>query len=507
MIGKVPRGGTGFRGLVTYLMKGSKGAENPDRVTWAETRNLLTEDPAFAPRLMRATANQSKRCAKPVYHLVVSWHKDENPSDDLMRLVGDTTIEDMGLGDHQAVLAAHDDTAHRHLHIVFSRVHPETGKAWHNSNDWARLEKSMAKQAKEHGLIYVPGRHNDSDAFKATSKRARASEVRMAERRGTAPFDRWSAEEVVSRKKQLAPIFEGARSWSQLSLLLGEQGLRLAKKGPGLVISDGMGAMKLSDLGKDIRLKSLEGLYAESFETYAARAGVGVAQREDQGAREAFVPPRLIKAVEKDHPPTAKALAPVRSDSAAENCDSYQSADEPDDILTYEQKQQLRKEERERRITEREEELAERRAARAAAAAAAASDDDVNQAELTPTADVPARTTAPTNRNTDSMDDEARRKAADALSNAHQTLDLAKALGVLVSKESLEATKDDVARAKEALDGHLDLSEWVSGGVADALRAKPKAQPGSEETKKPDQKLNTDTADHDRDDDEDDYER
>src|SRR5699024_12371386 len=36
----------------------------------------------------------------------------------------------MGLEEHQALVVAHNDTAHPHVHIAVNRVHPERGKAW-----------------------------------------------------------------------------------------------------------------------------------------------------------------------------------------------------------------------------------------------------------------------------------------------------------------------------------------------------------------------------------------
>lgn len=501
MIGKVARGGNGFRGLYRYLIEGKKAEPDPDRVRWSSTRNLGVEDPNLAPRLMRATANESARCEKPAYHLVVSWRQDENPTDDLMRLVGDSTLADLGLEEHQSLLIAHDDTAHRHLHIVVNRVHPATGKAWHTGKDYARLETSMARQAKEHGFIVVPGRHNDPDKFKDVSKRAKNSEVRMAERKGTAPLDRWSKEEIVSRRKQLAPIIDGARSWGQLQLMLREQGLHFAPKGQGLVISDGMGSMKLSDLGKDVRLKGLEDLYGEPFADYAARAAMEEAQRRDVPEMQA--PASSRKAVEKRPLRTTKPPRPVRTDSEAADDDDYQSGNgQSHSHLSDDEKQRLRDEARQRRLEERDRQLAEREAARATAEAA----DDDGQAD-SPLKPAP-RTEPhqpPSTRRGDAMEDNPRRLAADRLGHAHEALSLVQALGSLAREQDLTAALEEVKRAKEELSRHLNMNEWMEDGVAEALREKPKETPKDEGPSK--SKPKTVIPDHDREEDDDEYER
>ena len=53
--------GKSFQGLVAYLLEGSKGAENPERVAWTETRNLATTKPVLAARVMAATALDQHR--------------------------------------------------------------------------------------------------------------------------------------------------------------------------------------------------------------------------------------------------------------------------------------------------------------------------------------------------------------------------------------------------------------------------------------------------------------
>lgn len=273
MIGKIPRPGRGFRGSFQYLMHGKRDADrDPHRLAWMETRNLFVKDPDRIPAMMRATAAQSRKCQKPVYHMIISWRPDEAVSDVTMREVADQALFDLGLNEHQAVLAAHRDTDHRHLHILVNRVHPETGKAWHTSKDWARFERSIARQALERGLLKVDGRHNSPEQMARENKRARDGEYQMIRRLGhEVPKDRWSLEEIKSRRLQLAPIFEQSRSWDQLTRLLSAEGLTLTAKGQGLVIDDSMGFMKLSDLGKNVRLAGLESLYRESFNDFAHR--------------------------------------------------------------------------------------------------------------------------------------------------------------------------------------------------------------------------------------------
>jgi hypothetical protein len=269
VIGKAAAG-SGFRGLVNYLVLGKLGTENPDRVLWSDVRNLAVNDPVMAPRIMRATANQSTRAEEPVYHLIVSWSREEDPSEQVMRQVGDTTLEDLKLQEHQALMIAHDDTDHKHLHIVVNRIHPEKLTAWDRWKDWPKIEKSLGRQAKELGLRYVPGRHNEPETYRDTPKRVRSKEYRMAERLGTIDQlrPRWTREQIAGKRARFAETIAKSGSWHELARALAVDGITLERKGQGIVLGDATGTMKLSDLKKDIRLKPLEARFGQTWAEY-----------------------------------------------------------------------------------------------------------------------------------------------------------------------------------------------------------------------------------------------
>lgn len=277
MIGKVPKAGRGFKGLVSYLLFGERPPEPGDpqpskRVAWCETRNMLVRRPDLAPRLMRATAKKSRRVVSPVYHYVISWHPDEAPSDDLMRQVADTTCADLGLAEHQLLYVAHRDTDHHHVHIVVNRVHPESGTAWNRRQDWVKIEQSLRRQSEAMGMDVVPGRHTEPHMFADVPKRAGDGEVRLGKKLGHANLDRhWTREVVAARRQEFLEIFRKASSWDQLARALDVKGYRLLRKGQGVVIADDQGVMKLSSVGKGIRLSLLEERFHEPFGDFLSR--------------------------------------------------------------------------------------------------------------------------------------------------------------------------------------------------------------------------------------------
>lgn len=271
MIGKVPKAGRGFKGVVSYLLKGEKGRKNdPSRVAWTDVRNLSADDPELAPGLMRATASRNRRCNAPVYHFVISWHHDEHPTDLIMQQVADNTCRDLDLDEHQRLYVAHADTRHKHLHIVVNRIHPETHKAWNRRQDWVRIERSLADQARDYGFDYVPGRHNEPD-FEGERSNERDGAFQRSKRLGLEPLPAWSGERVRDERGDLAKVFAQARSWEELDAAVAERGMMLVRKGQGLVLADPEGTVKVSSLAKGFGLKRLEAQFGEGRSAYLSR--------------------------------------------------------------------------------------------------------------------------------------------------------------------------------------------------------------------------------------------
>ncbi|MCP3963614.1 MAG: relaxase/mobilization nuclease domain-containing protein [bacterium] len=249
MIGKVTRG-RGFKGLLTYLLQGQDGQQQ-DRVAWVATRNLVV-DPEFAPSVMHSTAAENPRVEKPVYHLSISLDPQERLEPEVLRGVAERTLRDLGLEHHQAVLVAHEDTEHQHVHVMVNRVDPTSRKAWRAGHDYARIEKSLRLQERELGLRQVRGRHFSLDGGdRHREARASSGSRRLAERTRKQPFGEHVR--AVARRDMLE-----ARTWGELHDRLGEVGLRLEKRGRGLVVTDGGERVKASFVDRKASLASLE---------------------------------------------------------------------------------------------------------------------------------------------------------------------------------------------------------------------------------------------------------
>lgn len=272
MIGKA-RIGSGFGGLQGYLLKGGERGlqdylmlgsttEEAHRVAWTSTRNLPFDDPHRAGAVMSVTAEQNRRVKKPVYHLSLAAHPGDELSRERWEAIVDRVLGDLGLEEHQVLVVAHGDKEHPHVHLMVNRVHPKTLKTWHNGHDYFRIEKSLRHVERDFGLRRVHGRHYQLEGQERAERRRQTSgERRQAERTGE---ESWG-QQVRFRTYEL---FKGAESWAELERGLASHGLRLERRGGGLVVTDGSRRVKASRIYRRGSYSWLEKRFGMSFEAW-----------------------------------------------------------------------------------------------------------------------------------------------------------------------------------------------------------------------------------------------
>ena len=176
MVAKVHALGRSFAGVAAYCLHDAperdegERPETAERVEWADTRNLASR-PERAAAQMAATAKAApelKRLAggsaagrkleKPVLHYTLSWGKDERPDRAEMNRAAEETLKALGLERHQALIVAHRDKDHPHLHMIANRVNPETGKAAKLGNDRLKLANWAERWERDRGGIKCPER-------------------------------------------------------------------------------------------------------------------------------------------------------------------------------------------------------------------------------------------------------------------------------------------------------------------------------------------------------------
>lgn len=137
--------------------------QTDDRVWFTDTRNCLNNDPERAFEEMWRTADDQawlkmqagvKRggrvCEDAVKTLSLSWHKDDRPTPEHMIESADAFLKHMGWDNHQAVYVGHNDTEHRHIHIVLNRIDPENGRTLDDFRERKRAQAWALGYEKEH---------------------------------------------------------------------------------------------------------------------------------------------------------------------------------------------------------------------------------------------------------------------------------------------------------------------------------------------------------------------
>jgi len=162
--------GSSFKGAVAYITH-DIGASSSERVGHVQTLNLRTDDPEKAARVMAYTAEHASELKKaaglaatgrktvdPVYHFALTWEPSERPGKDEMVSAARSAIERLGFDGHEAVLAAHNDKEHAHIHVVLNRINPETGRTVNPKDDYKLLQRWAWEYEKEHGQIFCVDR-------------------------------------------------------------------------------------------------------------------------------------------------------------------------------------------------------------------------------------------------------------------------------------------------------------------------------------------------------------
>jgi hypothetical protein len=177
MIPHIAQRGHSFKGAGMYYLH-DKQASTSERVAWTITRNLPTERADVALKCMafmdvqaRKAREESgrvgrKQTAGNVFAYSLSWHPDQQPDSTEMRRAAEVSLARLGLWEHQAVLVAHNDTAHAHVHVIVNLVHPDTHKVADLSYSKRKLQEWASEYEHEDGVIYCEERERNAERRK-----------------------------------------------------------------------------------------------------------------------------------------------------------------------------------------------------------------------------------------------------------------------------------------------------------------------------------------------------
>ena len=214
MVPNVAKKGSSFKGAALYYLHDKREHWEPDRLTsdrvaWTSTRNMPTENPELAWRIMAATAmdqdrlkaeagvkNTGRKSNASVYSYSLAWHPDEHKllSKAEMMRAADESLKAIGVTGHQVLIVCHRDEPHPHVHVIVNRVSPEDGRMLSDSNDRVKLSQWAEAYERERGKIWCQERvannaHRAGGAFvRASSPTPRSMEKDFDQARGADPI-------------------------------------------------------------------------------------------------------------------------------------------------------------------------------------------------------------------------------------------------------------------------------------------------------------------------------
>jgi hypothetical protein len=267
---KIQANGTGgkvarINDLLDYV-GAPEAVDGAEKCAYRGARGFLSDTPASQKAEMAALAMAAPQSADPICHYVLSMREGEHPSREQVDEMVHIVLDELGLRDHQAIYALHRDTDHDHVHLVVSRVHPESERVVRAGGGWDRraLLQAVSKIEIAQGWQQTATPAAQREAAEAERRRKTSREERRGERARERPRandrardgahrhgERSAAEIARERAGHLFHPKGGTRTWAELHAALAARGLRYEKKGSGAIIWVGETAVKASDVSRD----------------------------------------------------------------------------------------------------------------------------------------------------------------------------------------------------------------------------------------------------------------
>ena len=194
--------GAGLSGCFRYVMGEGRDRDtgktrpavndNESRVAWIsgqgfgwtpndrDTADLARREMEFAALNQ---SSKTRKCDKDALHLVLSWRTGETPTREEMEQAAKEALAALGMENARALFVAHNDTKHAHLHIIASRINPETKRTFSDSYSKKKLQAWALEWERAHGNVQCLNREKRSQFADAIEKRDAAAILELMTQR------------------------------------------------------------------------------------------------------------------------------------------------------------------------------------------------------------------------------------------------------------------------------------------------------------------------------------
>lgn len=151
MVSKISKGGS-LHGALSYNEE--KVKEQQAKVLFSNrvmlnrdgSSNMYLTNLSFAPYL-----NANLNTEKPVLHISINPHPDDEVTDNMYSEIAQTYMEKMGYGNQPYIVYKHEDLDRKHIHIVSVNV-DENGRKIDDSNNFYQSKKITRELEKTYNL-------------------------------------------------------------------------------------------------------------------------------------------------------------------------------------------------------------------------------------------------------------------------------------------------------------------------------------------------------------------
>jgi Ti-type conjugative transfer relaxase TraA len=211
--------GKGVTGAVRYILGEGRDPDSGElnirrdgeqsRVDWIGGVGFGFEiesrdDADLARRIMEFDAqNQSSRtrqCEMDCVHLSLCWRPGEEPTREQMETAAKNALTSIGMGNARSLFAAHNDEGYKHVHIVASKINPETGKAYDLKGNWLNLSRWAEAYENEHSGGVVCTRRQEANQLRDAIEKKDAGAVVELMTQQRATFRGRDLEQIVSKQ-------------------------------------------------------------------------------------------------------------------------------------------------------------------------------------------------------------------------------------------------------------------------------------------------------------------
>lgn len=221
---------------------------------------LAGDDKELAVKEILATQAMNTRSnADKTYHLVISFRDNDSPTLEHIRDIEQEYCEALGYGDHQRMVAVHNDTANLHIHVGINKVHPEKFTNIEPFRDYYILDEVSKNIEKKYG--FEVDNRIDRDKKSKSKYQGKSSDIEA--HRGLESFQKWC---ISNLKDPLLKLKANKNmSWRKLGDEIYKYGVKIKERGSGLVVSslDDRYNCKLSSIDRQLSKKKLEGKLGE----------------------------------------------------------------------------------------------------------------------------------------------------------------------------------------------------------------------------------------------------